>query len=717
MSPKAVCLNIAALWPRCSGVVLILTALLAVSSLGCNPIQKSTASNSNSSTTSKDISVSVSPVSTTVNSASIYQFVATVSNTSNTAVIWSASQGTISASGLFTAPTVSSTTNVSITAKSVESPDSQANASVMITSSGSISVSVSPAIATLVSAGTKQFTATVKNTSNSAVTWSANQGSVSASGLFTAPAVTINTVVTVTATSVADPTKSTGIAVTVTPKPVSPPLAIISTSLANVTASIPYSATLVGSGGTLPYSWSLFLGSVPTGLSLTSSTGALLGTTNQTGQFNFTVELTDSSSPAQKVTQPLALSVLSGSGASAVQPSFFGIQVNLNTSPWPDSLGVPFGGYRSLVSSQDKWSDINTSAGVFDWASSFDGWMAEAQAGGEDVMYTLYYTPGWASSAPSGACTVLGVGGCYPPADLNADGSGTDQHFKDFVAALMHHVGPGKIKYLEVWNEPNITTEWAGTTAQLVRMTQDASSVAKAIDPNVQIVGPSETGDGGGLFLKMNWLDGFFAAGGGAYIDVVGFHGYPYTGNPEEIIGRIGNMQTVMANYGQQGKPIFDTEGSWGVTNNLSDGDLQAAFTGRFYLVHIAQGVSRLYWFAWDTPNTGDFYLPSTSNTLTKAGVAYQQIRQWTLGATPAAACASSGTIWTCSFTRANAYQAIAVWDTSNTCSNGVCTTGLYSVPPGMIQYRDLTGKLTSITGTSASIGLKPILLENSSAW
>jgi hypothetical protein len=368
------------------------------------------------------------------------------------------------------------------------------------------------------------------------------------------------------------------------------------------------------------------------------------------------------------------------------------------------------------VSSRDKWSDVNPAPGVYDWTTSFDGWMARAQSGGEDVLYTLYYTPVWASSRALGICTVLGPGGCYPPDDLNADGSGTDQHFKDFVAALINHVGPGKIKYLEVWNEPNITTEWAGTTAQLVRMTQDAASVAKGIDPNVLIVSPAETGEGGGLFVQMNWLDGFFAAGGGQYIDVVAFHGYPY-GHPEDVIPRIGNTQTVMLNHGQQGKPIFDTEGSWGVFSNLTDPDLQAAFTGRYYLVQISKGINRLYWFAWDTTNTGDFYVLGTSNSLNKAGVAYQQIHQWMVGATPSGPCASSGTVWTCTFTRPNGYQATAVWDTSQTCSSGVCTTSTYAVPAGFIQHRDLSGNLTTITASQAPIGLKPILLESSTAW
>ena len=51
-------------------------------------------------------------------------------------------------------------------------------------------VSVSPGTASVPSSGQQQFTAIVTNTSNTAVTWSASQGAVTQSGLFTAPAVT-----------------------------------------------------------------------------------------------------------------------------------------------------------------------------------------------------------------------------------------------------------------------------------------------------------------------------------------------------------------------------------------------------------------------------------------------------------------------------------------------------------------------------------------------
>ncbi len=81
----------------------------------------------------------------------------------------------------------------------------------------SVSVSISPSAPTVASGGTQQFTTAVTGTSNTAVTWTASSGSISSSGLFTAPTVSANTNVTVTATSQADTTKSASASVTVTP--------------------------------------------------------------------------------------------------------------------------------------------------------------------------------------------------------------------------------------------------------------------------------------------------------------------------------------------------------------------------------------------------------------------------------------------------------------------------------------------------------------------
>ena len=78
----------------------------------------------------------------------------------------------------------------------------------------SVTVSVSPGTAWLLVGGTVQFTATVTNATSLAVTWSATGGSVSTSGVYTAPAAAGTYFVT--ATSVADPSSSASATVNVT---------------------------------------------------------------------------------------------------------------------------------------------------------------------------------------------------------------------------------------------------------------------------------------------------------------------------------------------------------------------------------------------------------------------------------------------------------------------------------------------------------------------
>jgi PKD repeat protein len=166
------------------------------------------------------VSVSISPTSTTISSGGTVQFAATVANTSNQAITWTATAGSISGAGLFAAPAVSTTTTITVTATSVAAPSKSASATVTVQPSvvhHRISVSVSPTSVTTSSGGTQQFTATVAHTSNQAVTWSTTEGTISDTGLFTAPVVSTTTTVTVTATSVASTSKSASATVTVQP--------------------------------------------------------------------------------------------------------------------------------------------------------------------------------------------------------------------------------------------------------------------------------------------------------------------------------------------------------------------------------------------------------------------------------------------------------------------------------------------------------------------
>jgi hypothetical protein len=144
---------------------------------------------------------------------------------------------TVSFDGAAAASTVVSSTSMNATgnapvAKSsvpviVSCPDGTTSNTVFVsvTAATPVSVSISPTSASVRVRQTKQFTATVQNTTNKTVTWKVNGiaggngtvGTISASGLYRAPNSVPNpAVVTVSATSAADTSKSASAPVTIT---------------------------------------------------------------------------------------------------------------------------------------------------------------------------------------------------------------------------------------------------------------------------------------------------------------------------------------------------------------------------------------------------------------------------------------------------------------------------------------------------------------------
>lgn len=159
-----------------------------------------------------NIAVTVSPTTLSLNTGGAKQFNATVTGGTTNTCTWSCTGGTVSATGLYTAPGIAGNYTVKVT--STEDPSKSASASVTVTAAPVVTVTISPSTVSIPSNATQQFAATVTNVSNTAVTWSCSGGVISTSGLYTAPA-TAGTY-TVKATSVGDTTKSATATVTVT---------------------------------------------------------------------------------------------------------------------------------------------------------------------------------------------------------------------------------------------------------------------------------------------------------------------------------------------------------------------------------------------------------------------------------------------------------------------------------------------------------------------
>jgi hypothetical protein len=97
-------------------------------------------------------------------------------------------------------------------------------------------------------------------------------------------------------------------------------LIITTASLPSGTSGIGYSQPLAATGGLGTRTWTVVGGTLPAGIGLSAS-GVLSGIPVATGTSSFTVQLTDSASPAQTATKALSIAILSASVNASVSVS------------------------------------------------------------------------------------------------------------------------------------------------------------------------------------------------------------------------------------------------------------------------------------------------------------------------------------------------------------------------------------------------------------
>lgn len=269
------------------------------------------------------------------------------------------------------------------------------------------------------------------------------------------------------------------------------------------------------------------------------------------------------------------------------------------------------------------------------------------------VVWSIGNTPSWASARPNEKCA-YGVGCAAEPANI--------EDWRRYVRTIATTFR-GRIECYEPWNEVSFPTDpvfkqpgsggdsaqfFTGSIATMIDLTRVAHEEIKRADPQACVLSPSFHTSGDWV-LK---LDRFLAAGGGKYFDVLSEHFY-FGEEPERSVRMIREIKQVMAKHGLSHVPIWNTEVGWPFIEQtkqwpgMSLDNLMYAITLRTYLLNAAEGISRIYWYAWDNKGMG-VYDPTTNvdfgSAATSAAVRLLEDFE-------RASCQAKGNLWQCQVT------------------------------------------------------------------
>ena len=213
-----------------------------------------------------------------------------------------------------------------------------------------------------------------------------------------------------------------------------------------------------------------------------------------------------------------------------------------------------------------RWDQVEpSSSGSYNASviAELDDFVARAHAAKKKVALTVFGTPGWAGGA-----------GDY----LNAPAD--PARYASFVGRLAARY-KDRVQSWEIWNEPDETEFWHGTTpspASYAPLLKASYAAIKVADPATQVVAGPLTGN------NYDFVEGLYGQGAGDSFDAVGVHTDTACGiNAPDVFynenGRIGRftflgfreVHSVMVAHGDGNKPITMSEMGWSATTLTCD--------------------------------------------------------------------------------------------------------------------------------------------------
>ncbi len=233
------------------------------------------------------------------------------------------------------------------------------------------------------------------------------------------------------------------------------------------------------------------------------------------------------------------------------------------------------------------WDDIEPAQGNFDFAK-YDTIVELVTKNGINILGILDYTAGWASSCGQWNC---------PPSD--------NALFVNYAVKVIGRY-KDKIKYWEVWNEPDSRTYWSEQDGlkSYCLLLKDVYKAAKMVDPDCKILN--------GGFAKGNTsVNHLYDNGAKDYFDIMNIHIFesPFNSGSDKRIVAIPKLTyKIMKRNGDGHKPIWITEigcpgvkrgtkvDGWWIGRNPNERQ-QAKWLKKVYPALIGQdNIDKIFW-------------------------------------------------------------------------------------------------------------------------
>jgi len=297
----------------------------------------------------------------------------------------------------------------------------------------------------------------------------------------------------------------------------------------------------------------------------------------------------------------------------------------------PSNNSWNFGPHDTLVNDLVA-ADINM-VGILLWTP---GWAATQSDAGLDGRSLDQRPFGWYAPEPRDARLDAGVmsAASSPPQGLYLAWDDPNNHWGNYVYTIVSHYGD-RVKHWEMWNEPEWTYFWTGTSTEYKQLLKVGYQATKAACPDCTVLF-------GGLHYWANqdyywWVLSQLhsdpdAAANNHFFDVMSVHLYSRSENTYSVINSI---RARMANYGVDDHPIWLTETGvpvWGDAlaynpkyDYAATQDEAAAYVIQSYANAWAAGVERYFFFRTNDQDMTEYFgLIRNDKSLRPSYTAYQ---------------------------------------------------------------------------------------------